>query len=60
MDSGKTYNEGLDQITKYMDTFGCTEGWLVIFDQRPKTRWNDKIFIKKEIINGMTVTALGL
>ena len=58
--SGKTYNEGLDQITKYMDTFGCSEGWLVIFDQRPKIRWNDKIFIKKEIINGKTVTALGL
>jgi len=44
----------------YMDSFGCMEGWLVIFDQRTETSWDDKIFLKKEIINGKTVTVVGM
>ena len=43
-----------------MDTLGCTEGWLVIFDQRKKTLWKDKIYQKKETKDGMTVTVTGM
>ena len=43
-----------------MDTFGCTEGWLVIFDQRSETSWDDKIYLKKETIEGKTVTVAGM
>ena len=42
-----------------METLGCAEGWLVIFDQRKKTTWKEKLFAKKESIGDMTVMAYG-
>jgi hypothetical protein len=43
-----------------MNTFDSSEGWLAIFDQRPDLNWDEKIFMKKEIIDGKTVTVIGL
>jgi hypothetical protein len=56
----KTITEGIAQTIRYMDTFGCNEGWLAVFDQRPRISWNNKIYIKKEKINEKTVTVIGL
>jgi Holliday junction resolvase len=56
----KTVSEGIVQTKRYMDTFGCNEGWLAIFDQRTETGWDEKIYIKKETIDGKTVTVVGL
>ena len=56
----KTLTKGIEQTLQYMDTFGCTEGWLAIFDQRPEIAWDDKIYIKKETIEGKTITVVGL
>ena len=56
----KTLSEGLIQTMQYMDTFGCQEGWLVIFDQRADVSWDDKIFMNKEKIDGKTVTVAGM
>ena len=58
--SKKTLAEGLEQTANYMDTFGCTEGWLAIFDRRPEVSWEDKIYLKKETVDGKTVTVVGL
>jgi hypothetical protein len=58
--SEKTFTEGLDQTLRYMDTLGCTEGWLAIFEQRKTVSWDEKIFITKETVNGKTVTVIGL
>jgi len=58
--SEKTVCEGIEQTIRYMDTFGCTEGWLAIFDQRPDINWEEKIFQKKETVDGKTVTIVGL
>jgi hypothetical protein len=55
----KTLPKGLEQIQQYMDTFGSAEGWLIIFDQRVKISWDEKIYMKKEVINGKTVTIVG-
>jgi hypothetical protein len=58
---GKKYlEEGLEQTARYMDVYGCSEGWLAIFDRRVSVRWSDKIFMKKESVNGKTVTVVGL
>jgi hypothetical protein len=38
----------------------CTQGWLIIFDQRKKTSWDKKIYKKKEILEGKTITVVGL
>ena len=56
----KTQAEGVEKTLLYMDTFGCNEGWLVIFDQRTKTPWKDKIFLRKERKGGKTVTVVGM
>ena len=56
----KSITEGIKQTLQYMDTFGCTEGWLAIFDQRPEISWDDKIYIKKENIEGKIITLVGL
>ena len=56
----KTLSEGVEQTVQYMDTFGCTKGWLAIFDRRPEISWDEKIYIKKETVEGKTVTIVGL
>ena len=56
----KALAKGIEQTMQYMDTFGCTEGWLAIFDQRPEIAWDDKIFMKKETVAGKMVTVVGL
>ena len=56
----KTIVEGIEQTLGYMDTLGCSEGWLVIFDRRPEINWDEKMYWKKETTNRKTVTIVGL
>ncbi len=56
----KTLREGVEQTFKYMDTFGCNEAWLCVFDRRPNVSWDKKIYMNKETIDGKTVTVIGL
>ena len=56
----KSIAEGIEQTLRYMDTFGCNEGWLAIFDRRPKISWSKKIYFKKETHDGKTVSVVGL
>ena len=44
--SAKTYDEGRNQLSDYMDTLGCNEGWLVVFDRRKKQSWKSRLFWK--------------
>jgi hypothetical protein len=58
---GEKYIEnGLEQIARYMETHCCDEGWLVVFDRRSTVRWEDKLYMKKEIVNGKTITVVGV
>ena len=51
----------MEQTAQYMDRFGCTQGWLVIFDQRLEVTWDDKIYIKQEAVEGgKRITVVGL
>jgi len=56
----KSLKEGIEQTMQYMDTFGSAEGWLAIFDRRPEVSWDEKIYVKKETVEGKTVTVIGL
>jgi hypothetical protein len=56
----KTLAKGLEQTARYMDTCGCTEGWLAIFDTRPELKWDDKIYMRKETVVSQTITIVGL
>ncbi|MDM8536539.1 AAA-like domain-containing protein [Desulfobacterales bacterium HSG17] len=44
----KTYEQGKKQLAEYMDTLGCNEGWLIVFDRRKSISWKKKLFWKTE------------
>jgi hypothetical protein len=50
----------IEQTVRYMDVYGCTEGWLAIFDRRPEMKWDDKIYMRKETVGTKTITIVGL
>jgi type II secretory pathway predicted ATPase ExeA len=56
----KTLTKGLEQTARYMDAYGCAEGWLAIFDRRPEVKWDDKLYMRKETVGEKTITVVGL
>ncbi len=57
--SAKTCEEGKKQLAEYMDTLGCDEGWLVVFDRREKIPWKNKLFRKSCRFEGVLVHVVG-
>jgi hypothetical protein len=55
-----TLEKGLVQTLRYMNAYGCSEGWLAIFDRRKNTKWDDKLYLRKKVIDGKTITIVGL
>ena len=55
----QSIERGIEQTLRYMDTLGCTEGWLVAFDRDTEKPWNEKIYQKPETVNGKTVHVFG-
>lgn len=55
----QTYAQGQDQLAMYMDTLGCNEGWLLVFDRRPNVAWDEKIFWQTAQIDGKTIHIVG-
>jgi hypothetical protein len=56
----KSLSDGLVQTARYMDTFGVSEGWLALFDRRPERSWEEKIYTRRETVDGKMVTVVGL
>jgi Holliday junction resolvase len=52
--------EGLEQTARYTDIHCCNEGWMVVFDRRSTVKWEDKLYMKKETVNGKTITIVGV
>ncbi len=57
--NNKTTEEGKAQLSAYMETLGCDEGWLVVFDRRKKPSWKSKLFWKTETVDGKVVHTVG-
>jgi hypothetical protein len=57
--ANQTLSESLQQIRDYMDTCGSDEGWLVIFDNNIKHKWEDKIYWDSQQFNGKTIHIVG-
>lgn len=51
--------EGKDQLAGYMDTLGCSEGWLIVFDRRKTVSWEEKIAWRTEEYQGKTIHIVG-
>jgi len=58
--SDKTYQEGLEQLADYMDKLSCQEGWLIVFDKRKRTSWEDKIFWRTFSVGEKTIYVVGV
>ena len=50
---------GLRQLGGYLDTLGLTEGWLLIFDQRPRLSWKQRIWRDDAVVEGRTFHLVG-
>ncbi|MDR0308065.1 MAG: ATP-binding protein [Chitinispirillales bacterium] len=51
--------DGLKQLSGYMDKVGSDTGWLVVFDRDTEKAWEEKIYLKKESVNGKEITVAG-
>jgi hypothetical protein len=55
----KCIEEGFEETIRLMNRFNCNEGWLVVFDLRSTVKWEDKLYMKKETVDGKTITIVG-
>jgi hypothetical protein len=57
--SKKTEAEGLEQTANYMNSLGCSEGWLLIFDRDEKRSWSKKLYMRRVKREGKRITVVG-
>jgi len=55
----QSVEKGIEQTLRYMDTLDCNEGWLVAFDRDNEKLWDEKIYQKREVVEGKTVNVFG-
>lgn len=55
----KTIKKGVEQTWEYMDKVGADSGHLILFDQRKKSTWADKIFLKTKKYKGQAIMVWG-
>jgi len=55
----QTYTEGKNQLAEYMDSLGCNEGWLIVFDKRTSVSWKKKLFWRTANVEGMKIHTVG-
>ncbi len=55
----ETEQDALDQIARYLDHLGMTEGWLVLFDLRKRVAWNKKLYIRDVEHAGKRIRVIG-
>ncbi len=53
--SERSAREGLEQLAAYCDRLGADEAWLVLFDRRPGTPWEEKLTWQTEIRSNRTL-----
>ncbi|MDR3154538.1 MAG: AAA family ATPase [Deltaproteobacteria bacterium] len=59
LEDAEPLEESLDQLSRYLETAGEKEGWLVIFNKNQKKQLNDKFYIKIQQFKGKTIHIFG-
>ena len=59
LQSMKNLAHSQSQLLAYMDKVGSNTGWLVIFDRDTEKKWEEKIYMKKEYVDGKEITIAG-
>jgi hypothetical protein len=54
-----TESKGVAQLGGYLDALGLTEGWLVIFDLRAGTSWDERLTARTVAHEGRTIHVVG-
>ena len=55
----KTEAEGLEQTARYMNSLGCENGWLVLFDRDTEKPWEEKLYMRVEECKEKRITVVG-
>jgi hypothetical protein len=55
----ETETEALDQIARYLDRAGLSEGWLVLFDLRKELTWQEKVIARERAHAGKMIHIVG-
>jgi len=55
----RTEAQGLRQITRYLDSSGLQEGWLVLFDLRETVTWAERLYVRQAEHAGKTIHIVG-
>ncbi|MEM9460114.1 MAG: ATP-binding protein [Myxococcota bacterium] len=55
----ETESEALEQVVRYLDHAGLSEGWLVMFDQRKGKRWAERLTMREVEHRGRRVHIVG-
>jgi hypothetical protein len=55
----QTEERALEQVTRYLDTAGLDEGWLVMFDLRSTRSWEERMENRLVETNGKRVHLVG-
>jgi len=50
---------GLEQLCEYIERCKCNEGWLIMFDRSTEKSWDEKIYIKEEMVHGKKIMVVG-
>ena len=48
------------QLAGYFDRLGLQEGWMPIFDEDKTKPWDEKLFLRDEVVNGKAIHVVGL
>ena len=60
IDRGEGYlKKGYSQLLEYMDKCGVSEGSILIFDKNSGKSWDERIFMKEELLSGKRVMVFG-
>lgn len=50
---------GIVQLAGYLDSIGASEGWLIVFDQRPNRSWEDRLWAREVTREGKRLHLIG-
>ncbi len=55
----ETESDALEQVARYLDTAGLSEGWLVMFDLRSTLPWDQRLTTRSVESHGKRITIVG-
>ena len=52
--------KSLAQFADYLDHLGLKEGWMPVFDGDKSKTWDEKLYLRDEVIDGKNIHVVGL